>query len=38
MAHTAALVAHDLARMFAGLPFGVFKSAAPSGDLRGPAQ
>jgi uncharacterized protein YcbK (DUF882 family) len=38
VAHTAALVAHDLARMFAGLPFGVFKSAAPSGDLRGPAQ
>jgi hypothetical protein len=36
--HSAKVVAHDLARVFGGLPFGVFKSAAPSADLRGPAQ
>jgi uncharacterized protein YcbK (DUF882 family) len=39
-AYSAALAAEDLARMFGGLPFGVFKTAAPApaspGDLRGP--
>jgi uncharacterized protein YcbK (DUF882 family) len=41
-AHSAALVAQDVARMFGGLPFGAFKTAAPAaanpGDLRGPQQ
>ena len=30
VAHSAALVAQDIARMFGGLPFGAFKSAAPA--------
>ncbi len=42
VAHSAALVAQDIARMFGGLPFGAFKTAAPAaaspGDLRGPQQ
>jgi uncharacterized protein YcbK (DUF882 family) len=40
--HSAKVAAQDLARMFGGLPFGAFKTAAPaaapSGDLRGPQQ
>ena len=40
--HSAKLAAQDFARMFGGLPFGGFKTAAPaaapSGDLRGPQQ
>ena len=42
VAHSAALVAQDIARMFGGLPFGAFKSAPPAaaspGDLRGSQQ
>jgi len=36
--HSAKVAAQDLARMFGGLPFGAFTTAAPSGDLRGPQQ
>jgi len=42
VAYSATLAAQKLARMFGGLPFGVFKAATPAsanpGDLRGPQQ
>jgi uncharacterized protein YcbK (DUF882 family) len=42
VAHSAALAAEDLARLFGGLPFDAFRTATPAagepGDLRGPQQ